>query len=103
MRDNATLNINVYKNNNNNNNNYCTDLEVTWGNGRGCPLVVHYCVPGWICNRCTGFVAMTTYTSKLIALYTVNAYSTKCEMSASACTHCMACLLIDEGEGISLT
>ena len=20
---------------------YCTDLDVTWGNGRGCPLVVH--------------------------------------------------------------
>jgi len=21
---------------------YCKDLDVTWGNGRGCPLVVHY-------------------------------------------------------------
>ena len=21
---------------------YCTDLDVTWGNGRECPLVVHY-------------------------------------------------------------
>jgi len=21
---------------------YCMDLGVTWGNGRGCPLVVHY-------------------------------------------------------------
>ena len=21
---------------------YCTDLDVTWGSGRGCPLVVHY-------------------------------------------------------------
>jgi len=21
---------------------YCTDLDVTWGNGRKCPLVVHY-------------------------------------------------------------
>jgi len=21
---------------------YCTDLDVTWGHGRGCPLVVHY-------------------------------------------------------------
>jgi len=21
---------------------YCTDPDVTWGNGRGCPLVVHY-------------------------------------------------------------
>ena len=36
---------------------YCTDRDVTWGSGRGCPLVVHY----WaICNRCTGFVAMVT-------------------------------------------
>jgi len=21
---------------------YCTDPDVTWGNGRGCPVVVHY-------------------------------------------------------------
>jgi len=36
---------------------YCTDPDVSWGNGRGCPLVVTI----WrICNRCTGFVAMTT-------------------------------------------
>ena len=21
---------------------YCTDLDVTWGSGRGCPLIVHY-------------------------------------------------------------
>jgi len=21
---------------------YCTDLDVSWGSGRGCPLVVHY-------------------------------------------------------------
>jgi len=21
---------------------YCMDPDVTWGNGRGCPLVVHY-------------------------------------------------------------
>ena len=21
---------------------YCMDLDVSWGNGRGCPLVVHY-------------------------------------------------------------
>jgi len=35
----------------------CTAADVSWGNGTGCPLVVHC----WgICNRCTGFVAMTT-------------------------------------------
>ena len=37
---------------------YGTDLDVTWGNGRGWPLTVHY---GWICNQCMGFVATTTY------------------------------------------
>jgi len=21
---------------------YCTDPDITWGSGRGCPLVVHY-------------------------------------------------------------
>jgi len=25
---------------------YCTDPDVTWGRGRGCPLVVHYWVLG---------------------------------------------------------
>jgi len=33
---------------------YCTDPDVTWGNGMGCKLDVR------ICNRCMGFVAMTT-------------------------------------------
>jgi len=36
---------------------YCTHPDVTWGSGRGCPVVVHY----WrICNRCTGCIAMKT-------------------------------------------
>jgi len=35
---------------------YCTDPDVTWRSGRGCPLLVHY----WaICNRSTGFVIVT--------------------------------------------
>ena len=34
---------------------YCTDPDVTWGHGRGCPLVVHI---ERICNRGTGCVAM---------------------------------------------
>jgi len=37
----------------------CMGLDVTWGNGRGWPLVVHC---GQICSRCTGCVAMTTHT-----------------------------------------
>jgi len=38
---------------------YCTDPDVTWGSGRGCPLVVHY----WAdlqSVHCTGCVAMAT-------------------------------------------
>jgi len=50
---------------------YCMDPDVTWVGGALWP-----CTIGWICNRCTGFVAMTTYTHKLIALYTANA---KCQ------------------------
>jgi len=34
---------------------YCMDPNVTWENGRGCPLVVYSRI-GRICNRCTGFV-----------------------------------------------
>jgi len=44
------------------------------------------CTIRQICNRCTGFVAVTTYTYKLIALHTANACSAEREMSASACT-----------------
>ena len=51
---------------------HCTDPDVTWGNGRGCPLVVHY---RRICNRCIDFVAITTQHER--------------EMSATACNHSM--------------
>ena len=47
------------------------------------------CTVGQICNRCTGFVAMTAHTL-LIVLYTANAYSCECEMSPSACACSMA-------------
>jgi len=36
---------------------YCTDPDVTWGNGKGVHLL---CTIERICNRCTGFVTMTT-------------------------------------------
>jgi len=63
---------------------YSTDLYVTWGNGKECRLVVHYwayfqSVHGF---RCCDNI----HISKLIALYTENAYNTKREVSASACT-----------------
>jgi len=66
---------------------YCTDPDITWGNGRECPRVVHYwaylqSVHGFRCYN-------NTHVCKLIALYTVNAYSTECKMLASACTRSM--------------
>ena len=30
---------------------YCTDPDITWRNGRGCPLVVHYCVDLQLVHR----------------------------------------------------
>ena len=65
---------------------YCMDPDVTWGSGRGCPVVVHYwadlqSVHGFRCYD-------NIHVCKIIALY--NAYSAECEMSASACTRSMA-------------
>jgi len=34
---------------------YCTDANVTWRMVGGAPLL---CTTGWICDQCTGFVAM---------------------------------------------
>jgi len=52
------------------------------------------CTVRQICNQCTGFIAMTTYTyvihiCKLIALCTANAYSAECRMLVSACVRSM--------------
>ena len=62
---------------------YCMDPDVTWGNGRGCPLVVHY----WAdLQSVHGFCSYdNTHVYKLIALYTANAYSAKCKMSNAKC------------------
>jgi len=51
---------------------YCTDPGVSWGNGTGCPLVVHY----W---------------ADLQSLHGLRCYdnSAEREMSASACTRCV--------------
>jgi len=38
---------------------YCMDPDVTWGNGRGCPLVVQYWV--YLQSVYTGFVVMTAW------------------------------------------
>jgi len=58
------------------------------GECRGCPLVVQC----WADLRSVhGFRCYdNTHVCKIIALYTANAYSAECEMSASACTHSMA-------------
>ena len=63
-----------------------TDPDVTWGNGRGCPLVVHY----WAhLQSAHGFRCYDNiHVCELIALYTANAYSAEREMSANVCTRC---------------
>ena len=66
---------------------YCTDPDVTWGNGRGCPLVVHYWADMQLVHEFHCYD--NTHVCKLIVLYTANVYSTEREMSASACTRCM--------------
>ena len=45
---------------------YCTDPDVTWGNGRGCPLVVHYWADLQSVNglRCYGNIARTLNVSE---------------------------------------
>ena len=63
---------------------YCTDPDVTWGNGRGCPLVVHYWADMQLVHEFHCYD--NTHVCKLIVLYTANVYSTEREMSASACT-----------------
>ena len=60
------------------------DVDVTWGNGRGCPLVVHYWVDMQSVHRLHCYDSI--HVCKLIALYTANAYSAKREMSVSACS-----------------
>jgi len=52
---------------------YCTDPDVTWGDGTGCPLVVH----GWAdLHSAHGFRFYDNiHVCKVIALYTANAYS----------------------------
>ena len=49
-----------------------------------------------ICKWCTGSVSLTTYTiCNLIALYTANTYSAKCEITVIGCTHSVAGLTSD--------
>jgi len=61
---------------------------VTWGNGMGCPLVVHYWADLQLVHgfRCYDNI----HVHKLTALYTANAYSAECETSASARIRSMA-------------
>ena len=44
---------------------YCTDPDVTWGHGRGCPLVVHYWVDLLSVHglRCYGNITRTLIAS----------------------------------------
>jgi len=47
---------------------YCTDPDVTWGSGRGCPLVVHYWadLQSWHGLRCYGNVTRTRNVSEYV-------------------------------------
>jgi len=67
---------------------YSTDPDVTWWNGKGCPLVVHYWAGLQSVHvfRCYDNI----HVRKLIALFTANAHSAEHEMSASACTYSVA-------------
>jgi len=51
---------------------YCTDLDVTWGSGRGYPLVVHYWVDLQSVHglRCYGNITRTRNVSEyMLSLY----------------------------------
>jgi len=63
---------------------YCTDPDVTCGNGSGCPVVVQYWADLQLVHgsRCYDNI----HVCKLIALYTANACSAEHEMSVNACT-----------------
>ena len=67
---------------------YCTVPDVTCGNVRGCPLVVHCWTDLQSVHRFCCYDNIQV--CMLIALYTANMYSTKSEMSVSACTGCVA-------------
>jgi len=56
--------------------------DVTWGNGRGCPLIVHY----WEdLQSVHGFRYYdNTHVYKLTSLYSANVYSTEHERTVSA-------------------
>jgi len=45
---------------------YCTDRDVTWGSGRGCPLVVHYWADLQLVHglRCYGNITRTRNVSE---------------------------------------
>jgi len=73
---------------------YCTDPDVTWRSGSGCPLVVHYwadlqSVHGFRCYY-------NIQVCKPIPLYTANAYSAEREMSASTCLYALCLVIIGD-------
>jgi len=68
---------------------YCTDPDVTWGNGKGCPLVVQCWVDLQPVHRFRCYD--NTHVRKLVVLYTAHVYSAECEMSVSACNTLHLC------------
>ena len=52
---------------------YCTDPDVTWGSGRGCPLVVHYWADLQLVHglRCYGNITQTWNVSEYMLVLAV--------------------------------
>jgi len=68
--------------------NYCTDPDVTWGSGRGCPLVVHYWADLQSVHglRCYGNITRTRNVSEYMlvsARYLVKYLSSKIAITQS--------------------
>jgi len=55
---------------------YCRDPDVTWGSGRGCPLVVHYWADLQPVHglRCYGNITRRRNVSKYMCLYSLHAW-----------------------------
>jgi len=73
---------------------YFTDLDVTWGNGTGCTLVMHYWSDLQSVHTFRCYYNIHIY----ICMYTAIAYRAEREMSPSACTHampgCFICVIV---------
>ena len=61
---------------------YCTDLDVTWGRGRGCPLVGHYWadLQSGYGLRCYGSITRTRNVSEYMLVLAIRLVLTEIEL-----------------------